>query len=149
MAGPAPAPKDQRRRRNKPARGEWVDLAPLKEPAIPSLAELEPEVIWGEGTVRAWEAWRKDPVTALWTEADLAYAVDTILLHNADPVKNAAEIRLRMTTLGLNPKGKRDLRWRVPGDPQREAEEAEAAECRPSRVRSRSADRRARLSVVK
>lgn len=112
--GRGPAPKDPgaRRRRNEPARGEWVDLEPLAEPVLPELPPLEGEE-WPENTRSTWEAWRRDPVSAQWTPADVAFALDTILLHAGMTPSNASEVRLRMDALGLTPKGKRDLRWRV------------------------------------
>ncbi len=61
----------------------------------------------------AWSAWRSDPVTAQYSEADISFALDTIALHNAMTPSSANEVRLRMDALGLTPKGKRDLRWRV------------------------------------
>ena len=136
MAGNGPAPKDpsQRRNRNTPMRGEWVDLAPLDKPVLPEL----PEGNWSPRTCMAWEAWRRDPVSAQWTPSDVDYAIDTIYLHNAMTEKSASEVRLRMDSLGLTPKGKRDLRWRVAeGEPERVA---------PST--SSQSDRRARLTVV-
>jgi len=107
MAGRGPAPKESRRRRNAPARGEWVDLAPLERPVLPELPEGE----WRPATRATWDAWRSDPVSAQWSPADVAFALDTILLHNE--MKKPNEVRLRMDSLGLTPKGKRDLRWRI------------------------------------
>ena len=111
MAGRGPAPKEGRRRRNVPARGEWVDLAPLEQPVLAELPETEDG--WRPETVAMFEAWRSDPVSALWSPADVAFAMDTLLLHNEMTASGASEIRLRMDSLGLTPKGKRDLRWRI------------------------------------
>lgn len=138
MAGIGPAPKDKSERRNKsaPQRGEWVDLAPIDAPVLPDLPE-------GEWTSRAramWAAWRCDPVTTQWSPADVAFAYDTIVLFDL-PKTQPNELRLRMDTLGLTPKGKRDLRWRIVVPD----ESAEASR----RPRGRSGgERRARLSVV-
>lgn len=113
MAGVGPAPKASgRRRRNVPTRGEWVDLAPLERPVLPELPELEGEE-WRASTRAAWEAWRSDPVSAQWSPSDVAYAMDTIMLHQSMTPSSASEVRLRMDALGLTPKGKRDLRWRI------------------------------------
>lgn len=137
--GPAPAPKETRRRRNEPTRGDWVDLAPLEQPVLPELPELE-DGEWRLQTLATWAAWRVDPVTALWSPADVAHALDTILLHNGMTASTANEVRLRMDGLGLTPKGKRDLRWRI----------AAPEEERPARRRPTAASaRRSRLSVVK
>lgn len=132
MAGIGPAPAETRRRRNEPARGEWVDLAPLGAPVLPELPELS------EDAREMWEAWRSDPVTAQWSIADVAYAKATIRMLDAGKTK-PSEIRLRMDGLGLTPKGKRDLRWRVPTDP---------APAKARKSPKASTSRRARLSVV-
>lgn len=114
MPGIGPAPKDpgRRRRRNEPARGEWTELAPLAEPVLPELSPLDDED-WSPGTRAMWDAWRVDPVTAQWSPADIAFAIDTIYLHQRMTPSTANEIRLRMDALGLTPKGKRDLRWKI------------------------------------
>jgi hypothetical protein len=68
MAGRGAAPKDpaQRRRRNVPQRGEWVDLAWLDEPCLP-----EAEAHWSEPVRRLWDkGWRWDPVVATYGPAE-------------------------------------------------------------------------------
>jgi hypothetical protein len=112
MAGRGPAPKEGRRRANAPARGDWVDLSPLEHPVLPPLPDLE-GAEWAAGTLATWDAWMSDPVSAQWSPSDVAYALDTILLHNVMTPGSASEVRLRMDSLGLTPKGKRDLRWRL------------------------------------
>lgn len=122
MAGRGPAPKTegQRRRRNEPARGEWVDLEPLAEPILP---ELDAERQWHPRTVALWSAWRQDPATAMYGPAEraavleLAYLTDEFVTGGDPEVKfqrvTPAELRQRMDGLGLTSKGKRDLRWRT------------------------------------
>lgn len=118
--GPAPKPQDQRRRTNKPARGEWVDL-PAVDPAAPVLGDLPKRARgtgrWHARTVAAWESWRLDPATTQYGPAEIAAAIELAWLHTDSIVEGdpkAAEIRLRMDGLGLTAKGKRDLRWRAP-----------------------------------
>ena len=106
--GPAPKPAGQRRRRNVPLRGEWVDLEPLRKPVLP---KADPE--WSVRAKEAWAAWRADPVTARYGPSDL-FAVRELARLISDDETAAAELRLRMDGLGLTPKGKRDLRWRLP-----------------------------------
>jgi hypothetical protein len=145
MAGQGPAPAEKRRRANEPARGDWVDLPPLEKPVLPTLPKrTKAEGSWPAMTKAAWTAWRRDPVTAQYSEADIAYALDTIRLHAlvAEKPQLAAEVRLRMDALGLTPKGKRDLRWRIG------REEAQKQQQDPPR-RRRGSDRRARLELVK
>jgi hypothetical protein len=140
MAGRGPAPAQQRRRLNDPARGEWTDLPPLDKPTLGTLRSLL-KGSWSAATIATWETWRRDPVTAMWSPADVAYALDLARLYELMTPRSAAEVRLRMDGLGLTPKGKRDLRWRIVGAPGDEPDRA-------PRTRSGSA-RRSRLSVVK
>lgn len=138
MAGHGPAPKDpaQRRNHHAPQRGEWVDLPPLDAPMLPELPDREDG--WFESTREMWEAWQSDPVTSQWSPADVAFALQTIRLID-HPKAPPNEVRLRMDTLGLTPKGKRDLRWRI----------VEPMAAAPARKRPAAASgRRARLSVV-
>lgn len=64
-----------------------------------------------------WEAWMEDPATALWNKGDLAFAIDTIYLHATGASGKSAEIRLRMESLGLTPKGRADRRLLLPDEP--------------------------------
>lgn len=119
MAGQGPAPKDpaQRRRRNEPARGEWIDLPELEKPVLPTLPRRGARGGWSARTRTAWAQWRRDPATAMFGPSEIAAAIDLAYLHHdwsRGESKLAAEIRIRMDGLGLTPKGKRDLRWRVP-----------------------------------
>jgi hypothetical protein len=111
MAGRGPAPKDagNRRRFNQPARGEWIELEPLSAPVLPP---------WRRGfsvPAELWDAWRADPVTGQYSEADIG-AICWLAKVFAKLKDN--EQRLRMDGLGLTPKGKRDLRWRTPAEVQ-------------------------------
>lgn len=136
--GPAPKPKEQRRNRAEPQRGEWVDLEPLSEPVLP-----EYDVSWAEFVesrdhegnpieVRRgvspgmWEAWRGSPVTSQYGPEDIAAAC--YLAEAFHSLSDASRLSL-MDRLGLTPKGKRDLRWRTP------AEVATLEAKRPARVR--------------
>ena len=114
MAGIGPAPKARRQRRGEPLRGEWVDLPPLEAPVLPAL----PKGKWSARTKKAWAAWRADPVTSQYSVADIQAAIDlayTYELWVKFPDTYKAEMRQMQDRLGLNPKGKRDLRWRVSG----------------------------------
>lgn len=120
MAGNGPPPKDpkSRRRTNDPARGEWIDLEAFQKgerAVLPALPKRKGG--WSARTRDAWRRWRKDPATKLYGESEIQSAIDLAYLHHdwsRGESKLAAEIRLRMDGLGLTPKGKRDLRWRVP-----------------------------------
>src|SRR4051812_47966729 len=121
MAAPYPKPKEQRRNRTVPHRGEWVDLEPFEGPSL--LREYDPAWQWmtvvdkdGEAhQVRAgvrpamWEAWRRSPVTTQYGVEDIA-AIEE-LAQRFYLLSEPSRLRL-MDALGLTPKGKRDLRWR-------------------------------------
>ena len=113
MAGRGPAPKANRQRRSAPTRGEWIDLPSLDGPVLPEL----PAGDWSSRTETAWAAWRKDPVTSQYSGADIQAAIDLAYVYeqwvNEPTIAIAAEIRQRQDRLGLNPKGKRDLRRRT------------------------------------
>jgi hypothetical protein len=154
MAGNGPAPAAVRRRRNEPARGEWVDLPPLTAlvlPALPPRQVVDDEthelvtVPWSQRTLDAWDAWRNDPVTQMYSPADISAALDLALLYEAMFLDKPNEVRLRMDGLGLTPKGKRDLRWRVQSSAASPLEQVPAAR----RGGKKTANRRSRLTVVK
>jgi hypothetical protein len=131
--GFAPKPKDQRRNRTEPSRGEWVDLGPLATPVLPELTELSPRA------QALYDAWRADPVTGTFGPSEVAAAVE--LAHLTDEFESGgdpdlkfqrvspSELRLRMDGLGLTLKGKRDLRVRLVA--------TEAAPARKAAPRSR------------
>lgn len=142
MAGNGPAPAENRRRRNEPARGDWVDLPPIVKPVLPELPARADGEEWSDQTRATWDMWRQDPATSQYTSAEVAYALDTIRLYEAMTPSTASEVRIRMDGLGLTPKGKRDLRYRV-------SDEDGSAVHAPAVRRRRSSGRRTRLSVVK
>ena len=120
MAGRGPEPKHegQRRRTNKPARGEWLDLPPTNPAKTPGMPRA-PKGGWAAGTRAAWIAWWSDPASLTWTPADIeAVRALTGLHHELERGKFslAPEVRLRLDGLGLSQKGKRDLRLRVVDD---------------------------------
>jgi hypothetical protein len=134
--GPAPKPKDQRRRRNTPARGEWVDLPAVDEPLLPELPKrVRGTGRWHPRTVALWEAWRQDPATTQFGPAEVAGAVELAFLHHDACLgaEKMSEVRQRMDGLGLSAKGKRDLRWRAPTE--HAAEDVEPTTPRPKPTR--------------
>lgn len=135
MARGAPL-KDPAQRVNHiaPSRGEWVDLAPLDKPLLAPYPAA-----WYRRDARAWaiplwiwDLWRKDPVTSQWSPADHALALE--IGRNYYAIK--PELRFKMTTaLGLNARGRRDLRWRNVAEAEGQAQAAEhAAEVRRMRI---------------
>lgn len=144
MAGRGPAPKQEgRRNKTAPQRGEWIDLPPLEQSVLPDLPEGE----WSDRTYEAWGRWREDPATTQYDPADIQNAIDLAYLYEAwvrEPTAAlAGEIRQRQDRLGLNPKGKRDLRWRV-------VEKADEKTAGPKGAKPKgSRERLGHLSVVK
>ena len=115
MPSPVPKHPEQRRNRNPKQRSEWIDL-----PATLDQAILPP--YQGHYTVprRYYGGWRSDPLTTQYNEADLVamdyLATEWVMLPYP-------ERRQLMDRLGLNPKARRDLRWRtqLEAEQQREA----------------------------
>jgi hypothetical protein len=117
-----------------PARGEWIDLAPLQKPI------LDPyPVAWFRRDVRdaaihkwMWDLWREDPVTSQWSPGDHALALE--LGANYYAIK--PELRFKMqTALGLNASGRRSLRWRNAAETDSAAKaDAHAREVRRLRI---------------
>lgn len=146
--GRAPKPPEQRRNRVPPKRGEWVELAPLSKPVLPALPKRAAKSgPWSARSRTAWKSWRADPVTGEYSEADIQAALDLIFIYE-DWVRNgtaslAGEVRQRQDRLGLNPKGKRDLRWRIGSGEDEKAKEAHGARRRDTRTA-----RRSRLELV-
>lgn len=117
MAGKGPAPKDGRRRRNVPARGEIV-TAPAegwqhgKVPAAP--AGLMP------ASRGAWSTWFKAWFAAFWTPSDLPGLRQVIRLYDQverGVFQRSSELRLQMDAYGITPKGQQDRRWKKPEAP--------------------------------
>lgn len=108
MPGPAPKPKHRRVGRSEPLRGEWIDLEPIDKPVLPA---ADPD--WTEHVKFLWSWWEQDPVTTQYGPADVAAILE--LAYCFDDLQ-PSEQRLRMDSLGLTPKGKRDLRWRTPAE---------------------------------
>ena len=138
MAGKGPAPKapEDRRRRNAPAAGEWIDLpGELTSAVLPALpARGKGTGSWSARTRAAWKSWRADPVTSQYGPADVQLALDLAWLYEQwvrEPMASlAGEIRQRQDALGLTPKGRQSLRWRQ----QPPAEVVELEDARPARA---------------
>lgn len=84
-----------------------------------------------------WTSWRKDPATTQYGPAEIALAIQLAWLFEAyvRGEEKHSEVRLIMDSLGLTPKGKRDLRWRIP-------QAAEVVEIDAEREKRASARRR-------
>jgi hypothetical protein len=137
--GPAPKPKEQRRNRHVPSRGEWVDLPAVTVPVLPELPKRKRgSGPWHPRTVAVWAAWRQDPASTQYGPAEIAAAIELAWLFE-DNVRGersapASEVRQRMQALGLDAKGKRDLRWRTVAETETIAAQPKLAEVRRLRA---------------
>lgn len=122
--GPAPKPADQRRRSNKPAAGDWVDLpregrsGPAPKWMLPGkpAAEVLRLWRWAWSTPQAsmWEGLALEPFVARWCK--LTVDIHTDALGATALQASLPELRQIEDRLGLNPKGLQDRRWRLAGD---------------------------------
>lgn len=108
-------PAENRRRRNKPVRGDWQ--------ATPGVgwqhAETAPEPPDGlkPASLVAWQTWFASWFASHWTPDDLPGL--RILVQTYDQVERGEfqrgpELRLLMDTYGITPKGQQDRRWAAP-----------------------------------
>jgi len=135
MPGRTGALKDPAVRINrvKPV-SEWVDLPSEFTPAL-----VPYPAAWYRRDKRGstvpkwiWDLWRQDPVTTQWSPADHAQVLE--LGENWFAYKPEHRLRIQ-TYLGLNARGRRDLRWRNPVETESAARaDAYAREARHVRL---------------
>ena len=149
MAGRGPAPKKPENRTNHhaPLRGEWVTLP--EKPFRGDKPDL-PRVKGGllESSKRMWADWWESPMAHMWSRSDWPVLVQLLMM--SDRVNRAlntgeffpgyasmvTEARYLRDHLGLSEKGRRELRWELPGDSQAEALHlASVTPLQPSRAR--------------
>ncbi len=109
-------------------RGGWRVVDPLTSPVLPPMPDrTQAEGPWSDRARASWEGMRADPATGIFGPPEIALAIELAYLIE-DAVRSPktsllTEIRLRRDSLGLTPKGKRDLRLIVgePPPPERPA----------------------------
>jgi hypothetical protein len=108
------APKESRRRRNVPERGEWQPTAGIgwQHGAIPPSPTglLKP-------SRDAWGVWMRAWFASHWTPDDLPGLRKVIQLYDATErgeLHRSAELRMSMDNYGITPKGQQDRRWSPP-----------------------------------
>ena len=126
MPGRGPAPKENRRRRNKPVRGDW---------------QSTPDVGWQHGELPpppdglkdvsrwAWDSWFKAWFAAHWTPDDLPGLRVVIRLYDEverGEFTRATELRQMLDNYGITPKGQQERRWTRP-----KPEEAQPSQSQP------------------
>lgn len=112
--GPAPKKPENRRRTNKPVRGEW---------------EAAPGNGWQHGPIpkaptglmpasrEAWGVWFRSWIAAHWLPEDLPGLRQMIRVYDQverGEFQRAGELRIELDTFGLTPKGRQDRRWAPP-----------------------------------
>lgn len=107
--GPAPKLKSERRNAHTPQRGEWITIHPLVKPVLKPAQRG-----WSPAARKMWAGWRKDPVPQVWTPAD--HAVAEQLAANWENMLWNHRMQT-LDRLGLTPKGRRDLRYLIAGEP--------------------------------
>jgi hypothetical protein len=129
MPGPSPKSPETRRRRNKPARGDWTAAAGVgwqygEVPAPPTgLLKVSRE---------AWATWMGGWVAAHWTPVDVPGLRQLVRLYDQvqrGELQRAGEVRLWMDDYGITPKGQQARRW------ARTVERTGLASVRPIRSR--------------
>ncbi len=125
--GPMPKDPSERRRRNKPAGGEWVptDGAGWQYDAIPA-----PPTGLSSESADTWRTWFTSWFASHWGPEDLPGLRDLIRLYDAVALGDLTrhnELRLTMDTYGITPKGQQDRRWKPPAStaPAPESQTAE------------------------
>lgn len=95
---------------------------------------------WPEATVRLYETLRRDPIGTELTAAEWLHVIDTMRLHSmlwsdepSNAIKVAAEVRLRLQSLGITPEARMKLRMMI--------EPAESSMSKLDELRARQAAR--------
>lgn len=125
--GPAPKKKQNRSNRHKPQRGEWVRLpAEPYDGPTPNLPRVKGGLL--KATKDTWKIWWSSPMAHKWTESDWPVLQQLIVM--TDKITRAlnsgefytgfasmvTEARYLRDQLGISEKGRRDLRWELPGE---------------------------------
>jgi hypothetical protein len=111
---PGPLPKETRRRRNKPASGEWKTAKALgwQFGAVP-----EPPDGLLMVSKTTWTRWFTGWWAAFWVPEDLSGLETVIMLFDATrrgELQRSAELRMSMDAWGLTPHGRQMLHWQPP-----------------------------------
>lgn len=116
MPGRGPAPKETRRRRNAPQRGEYKSSPTQgwQHGPIPSA----PDGLLAASR-DAWTLWFTSWVAAHWTPADVPTLRQVIALFDVVERGQAkaaerSELRQLMDNYGITPRGQQDRRWVAP-----------------------------------
>lgn len=139
---PGPAPKKNRRRRNTPELGDWVEREGhgWQHGEIPAL----PDGLM-DASVKAWQTWFRSWFAAHWTPDDVPGLLlvirmyDDVLRGSQTKAADRASLHAWMRSYGITPDGQQKLRWVKP-------KSDEVPSSQPQR--RESADHYAHLRVV-
>jgi hypothetical protein len=111
---PGPPPKEIRRRRNRPERGDWVTVTATgwQHGDVPA-----PPAGLLNASQKAWATWMGAWFAAHWTPGDLPGLWVVIGLYDRierGEFHRSAEWRMWADTYGITPKGQQDRRWAPP-----------------------------------
>jgi len=113
MAGRGPTPKEERRRRADPIRGDWQATADGWQHGP---APIAPDGLV-EASRDAWQTWFAAWFASHWSPDDLPALRQIIRLYDQverGEFQRSTELRLMMDTYGITPKGQQDRRWAKP-----------------------------------
>jgi hypothetical protein len=142
---PGPPPKQQRRRRNLPERGEWVELEPRKGPTPKCPVPLD------RSQAAQWRELWKSPMASMWQKEDVPGLARVLVLRplvlQTFDTKLMSELRQLEDRFGLTPKGRRDLRWLIPDTEPVDPRSRRDGEDPEDEVSRRRAEREQRLAA--
>ena len=123
MAGRGFAPSGTRSRENDQRRDEAAVVKVNPDDLVRGfdLPDLDPDEqgaprTWPTMTRRWWTRWRKSPQAQTFTETDWDFLLETALIHRAfilGDLKQAAELRLRVSKYGATPEDRMRLRLQI------------------------------------
>lgn len=136
MAGPGPAPKQQRSRPNDTARRQ-AEMRHVSQDGELRGFELPDGLLpegteWHAATVAWWNTWRESAQAQKFTETDWRFLLDTALMHHTMWTKGrwefAGEIRLRVGKFGATPEDRQRLKLSIDTPADAAAEQPEDQE---------------------
>lgn len=92
-----------------------------------------------QSSLDAWSTWFGAWFASFWTPADLPGLRQMVRLYDQverGEFQRAGELRLRMDTYGVTPKGQQDRRWKPPATGEGGAQSPKAAGAKYSHLRS-------------
>lgn len=125
---PGPAPKTNRRRRNKPELGDWVasDGTGWQHGEIPT-----PPDGLKDPSIEAWQTWFRSWFAAHWTLDDVPglrlviRMYDDVERGSQTKAADRASLHAWMRSYGITPDGQQKLRWQRPAPEEKKSSQAQ------------------------